>query len=166
MDIRHHLFVVLKESIVCFGLALILPLFVFYTTGIFIKSFPNPQSYSIPNYNQRIQQAADDEEKKNLYTHQMQLRNAYVKHIEEHSQAFFFFSLFMGICFIIAGLFISNIGVKSGLILGAILTIFQGYFFYWFYLTETLRFLSLLIGLIILFGVGHLKVAHQPAERE
>ncbi|MBS1988816.1 hypothetical protein JST56_07575 [Candidatus Dependentiae bacterium] len=157
MDIRHHLFEILKESIVCFGLALLLPLFVFYTTGLFIKSFPQPQSYSIPNYAQRIQQTESEEEKKNLYTHQMQLRNAYIKHVEEHSQAFFFFSLFMGICAIIAGMFICGMGVGSGLILGGILTIFQGYYFYWFYLTEALRFLSLLVGLIILFGVGHIK---------
>ncbi len=157
MDIRHHLFEILKESIICFGLALLFPLFVFYTTGLFIKSFPQPQSYSIPNYTQRIQQATEEEEKKNLYSHQMQLRNAYIKHLEAHSQAFFFFSLFMGICAITAGMLICGMGVGSGLILGGILTIIQGYFFYWFYLTEALRFLSLLVGLIILFGIGHIK---------
>lgn len=166
MDIRHHIFEILKESIVCFGIAALLPLLVFYTTTLFIKAFPQPKDYTIPGYAQRIQQSQDEEEKKSLFTQQMQLRNAYLKQIEEHTQAFFFFSLFVGLCALIAGIFICGIGIGSGLILGGIISIVQGYYFYWFYLTDLLHFVSLLVGIAILFAAGHLKVIRRTSIHE
>lgn len=166
MEVRHHIFEILKESIVCFGLAALLPLLVFYTTTLFIKTFPQPKDYMVPGYAQRIQQLDSEEEKKSLYTQQMQLRNAYLKQIEEHSQAFFFFSLFIGICAIFAGIFIAALGAGSGLILGGIVSIIQGYYFYWFYLTDLLRFVSLLVGIAILFAAGHLKVVRRTTHSE
>lgn len=166
MEIRHHIFEVLKESIVCFGMAALLPLLVFYATSLFIKTFPQPKDFMVPGYAQRIQQTESEDEKKSLYTQQMQLRNAYIKQTEEHAQAFFFFSLFIGLCAIFAGIFIHGIGVGSGLILGGIVSILQGYYFYWFYLTDLLRFVSLLVGVAILFAAGHLKVVRRTAEHE
>ena len=55
-----------------------------------------------------------------------------------------------------------NLGLHSigtGLILGGILTVGHGYFRYWPYLEDWVRFVSLLAGFSILLFVGYWRVA-------
>jgi hypothetical protein len=68
----------------------------------------------------------------------------------------------LGVAAILIGAYISLYAIGTGLIFGGIFSVGAGYWGYWTYLDDWVRFVSLLAGFLILLFVGYFRVS-RPA---
>lgn len=66
----------------------------------------------------------------------------------------FYIAVPAGVLAIVAGLLFSLPGIGSGLMFGGLITLVYGYFTYWEDLPVKIKFISLLVGLILLIAAG------------
>ena len=141
-----------KKFALGFGIAIILPMVIYYGVSIFSPS-PKWRDYQVSDYYERYEDASKDE-KAGLREERKQLqeeRRANRKRFERH---LFFVATPIGIAAIIAGSVIAIQAVGAGLMFGGIFTVTEGYVCYWSELPDWMRFLSLLLAFAILIYVG------------
>jgi hypothetical protein len=70
-----------------------------------------------------------------------------------------YFATPLGICAIFLGAYLPLYAIGTGLIIGGIFTVGFGYWHYWQYLADWVRFVSLLAGFVILLFVGYYRIS-------
>jgi len=65
----------------------------------------------------------------------------------------------LGVAAIFVGAYLPFYAIGTGLIFGGIFTVGLGYWNYWSFLEDWIRFVSLLAGFLILLFVGYYRVA-------
>ncbi len=150
-----------KKFALGFGIAIIFPMMLYYGVSSFSPP-PEWKDYQVENYDERHDRAGIEEQKE-LETESLAQADRFREHARHFQKHLFFVTVPMGIFAILAGTFITLQAVGTGLIFGGILSVTTGYMGYWTELPEHLRFVSLVIALIVLIGVGYNKLdTHQP----
>ena len=146
-----------KKIVLGFGLAIILPLTVYYGVSTFS---PRPQyrDYEIENFREKHERGTD-EEKIKLEEERSGLNEQRRDDKERFERNVFFVAVPVGIIAVIAGSIIAIQAIGSGLMLGGIFTLTEGYFCYWSELDDWMRFVSLLVGFIVLMFIGYRKLS-------
>jgi len=137
------------------GMAIILPMLVYYGVNMFSPS-PKWRDYRVDDYYERYKEA-DQAEKNVLRKERKRLdteKRAHRKRFERH---LYLVATPVGIAAIIAGSVIAIHGIGAGLMFGGIFTVTEGYVCYWSELPPWLRFLSLLVAFAVLLYIGYRK---------
>lgn len=155
-----------RQIAIGFGIAVILPLLVYYgVASIYTPpkwpSYQSTISYPVnptPEERQKYAQALQQENQKRAKAYE-----AAAKYFARH---LIYVATPLGICAILIGAYLPLYAIGTGLILGGILTTGCGYWYYWDYLPELVRFVSLLVGFIILLFVGYYRISGRNTRAE
>ena len=136
-----------KKLALGFGLAIIFPMMIHYGVSTFA---PGPKW---ENHEQReeFKQRSTPEEKKQ----KEEARELAQKQFEKH---LYMVAVPLGLVAILVGTFSRVQSIGSGLMIGGIFSITDGYINYWNHLADWMRFLSLLAAFVILLIVGYKKI--------
>jgi hypothetical protein len=93
-------------------------------------------------------------QRKEYFAQQQQRQTAYAEAAREFARVLVMVSTPLGVAAILIGAYLSFQAIGTGLILGGILTVSWGYWSYWLYLDDWIRFIALLAGLAIRIFVG------------
>jgi hypothetical protein len=130
-----------------FGIAVIFPLLVYYGVSTF---HPAPKRRSVG----LLTSDATDDERKRYDEQRRQAQETYEAAAKSFSQVLILVATPLGVTAIGIGAFLEIHAIGAGLVLGGIASIAFGYWTYWRYLEDWLRFVSLLAGFGILIFVG------------
>ena len=144
-----------RQIAIGFGVAIILPLLVYYG----VRTFYPPPVWSeiVVSYVPAAAQA-NAEERQAAQQKRRDDEAAYAAKAKAFARVLVIVSAPIGIAAILGGAYLANIAIGTGLILGGILTVAHGYFGYWSYAEDWLRFVSLLVGLAVLVFVGYRRI--------
>lgn len=151
-----------KKIVLGFGIAAILPLMVYYGVSTF-SSKPNYRDYQIENYYEKHKRA-DAEEQIKLEEEKNRLTELRREHEGRFERNLFFVAAPVGIIAVIAGSVIAIQAIGTGLMLGGIFTLTEGYVCYWSELDDWMRFVSLLIGFVVLIFIGFRKLTEKQKD--
>ena len=130
------------------GIALILPLMVHYGVRTFSPE-PKWSDYQVDNYWEKHERA-DEAEQIELEKQKNELEEQRKKAEKRFETHLFFVAVPIGIAAVITGIFSSVQAIGAGLVFGGIFSLINGYCWYWRYLDDRLRFISLLVAFIVL----------------
>jgi hypothetical protein len=147
-----------RQIAIGFGIAIIFPLLVYYGVRTF---HPAPVMEPTPVAEQFSSQATPEERRVNQQK-QRDRQEAYAAKAKDFARILIIISTPLGIAAILSGTYLSNAAIGTGLILGGIFTVSHGYWGYWSYADDWLRFVSLLVGLAVLLFVGHHRIRKRP----
>jgi hypothetical protein len=141
-----------KKIALSIGLAIIFPVMIHYGVSTFFPA-PNWNDYNVqinqngtPEYiNQQI---AEHNRKQELG---IAAQNRYEKHL-------FVIAVPLGLAAIFFGAFARVQAIGTGMMLGGIFSICDGYYNFWYELADWKRFLSFLAAFIVLLFVGYKKI--------
>jgi hypothetical protein len=151
-----------RQIAIGFGIAVIFPLLVYYGVATlysppklprYISALilpPNPTPEERQHYME--QQRAEQQERQKQY-------EVYEAAAKEFARHLIYFAAPLGICAIVFGAYFPLYAIGTGLIIGGIFAVGCGYWNYWQYLADWIRFLSLLAGFIILLFVGYYRIS-------
>lgn len=146
-----------RQIAVGLGIALILPLLVYYGVATF---YPPPQPVMTvtavavsPNATpeERERYLAQQQERQKQ---QQERQAAYRAAAKDFARRLIILSTPLGLASILIGAYIAIHGIGTGLIVGGIFTLVWGYWSYWTYFEDWMRFASLCAALAILLLVG------------
>jgi uncharacterized membrane protein YphA (DoxX/SURF4 family) len=125
----------------------------------FLYSFTTVLPHFIPRQNSnprsyRSRQNATPDERKEYFAQQQQRQKTYADAAKEFARVLIIVSTPLGLAAILVGAYLSFQAVGTGLIFGGIFAVSWGYWSYWWYLDDWIRFVSLLAGFVILIFVG------------
>jgi hypothetical protein len=143
-----------RQIAIGFGIAIIFPLLVFYGVSTF---HPAPKTQDF--YRTSCPPGASAEERKQCTEKHRLEREAYQAAAKEFGRRLVFVATPLGVAAIFIGAYIALYAIGTGLIFGGIFALGFGYWSYWQYLDDTMRFLSLLAGFAILLFVGYYRVS-------
>jgi uncharacterized membrane protein YphA (DoxX/SURF4 family) len=150
-----------RQIAIGFGIAVIFPLLVYYGVATFdppphMESITMPTVMPNPTPEERLayQQArkAFDEQFKRARDEYLAAEKAFVRIL-------ILVSTPLGVAAILIGAFTRLHSIGTGLILGGIATVGFGYWNYWQFLADWMRFVSLLAGFAILVFVAYRQFA-------
>ncbi len=144
-----------KKIALGFGIAILFPMMVHYGFATF--SPPPKQSIFTPYESTTINEDGTRTTKHLTPLERTQRMKEYQNIRKQYSKKQFYVVVPMGILAIIIGILIPLQSIGTGLIFGGIFSIIEGYFGYWFYLSNELKFISLLIAFVILIFAGFKK---------
>ena len=151
-----------RQVAIGFGIAFIFPLLVFYGVATFFHP-PKMQSAVVatmmppnPTPEERQQYIEQQQQRQK---EQKQRQEAYNIAAKDFARHLVIISTPLGVAAILIGAYLALHAVGTGLIIGGIFTVAWGYWSYWLYLDDRVRFVSLLVGFIILLFVGYRRVA-------
>jgi uncharacterized membrane protein YphA (DoxX/SURF4 family) len=152
-----------RQIAIGFGIAIIFPLLVYYGVAtIFpppkLPSSSGPVIVPPPNATPEERQKYKDEEEKRQ-EEQRKRHEAYTTAAKDFARHLVIISTPLGVAAILIGAYISLYAIGTGLIFGGIFTVATGYWNYWNYLEDWVRFASLLAGFLILLFVGYFRVS-------
>lgn len=166
-----------RQIAVAFGIALIFPLLVYYGVAMIfsppkvenasyramiVPSYPTPEERTNPTPEER--QKYLDQQKQ--WQQELQDREkAYAAAAKDFAHRLVLIMTPLGIAAIFIGAYISPYFLGTGLIFGGIFTVTWGYWNYWLYLEDWVRFVSLLAGFAILLFVGYRRIATPAAQQ-
>jgi len=145
-----------RQIAVGFGIALIFPMLIYYGVAAF---YPRPQFETMvtvvarvapPNATAEQRQEAED-----LRHKREEQQKAYNATARDFARAMVMVTTPLGVIAILLGAYISLQAIGTGLIFGGIFSVAWGYYGYWNYLDDKVRFVSLLAGFAILLFVGY-----------
>jgi hypothetical protein len=145
-----------KKFALGFGIAIIFPMMIHYGVSTFSPE-PKWKDYQVENYYEKHERAIPEEQKK-LEAEKNQLEKRMEVENKRFSKHLFFVAVPLGILAIIVGAFISIQATGTGLMLGGIFCVSDGYFHYWLELPDPLKFGSMLIAFIVLLLIGYKKL--------
>lgn len=145
-----------KKIVLGFGIAILLPLTVYYGVSTF-SSEPKYRDYQIENYHEKHERATTEQQIE-LEQRRTQLNNQRIADEKRFQRHLFFVAAPIGIIAIIVGSVIAVQAIGTGLMLGGIITLAEGYICYWSELQDWMRFASLLIGFVVLIFIGYHKL--------
>ena len=143
-----------KKVAVVLGIAILLPLAVFY--GVNLIDAP-PTYFNSFEFDQKKEAAKTPTEKKKIAQEQDRLNKVYEAAEKRHERILFYVAYPVGlVAFLLGGLL--TLGTDSiGLMYGGILTLTTGCYFYWDKMEGWLRFGSLILALAIFLAYGYWK---------
>ena len=130
-----------------FGIAVIFPLLIYYGVSTF---HPAPKPWSAGS----LPSDATDDERNKHDERRRQAQETYAAAAKSFSQVLILVATPLGLAAIGVGAFLEIHAIGVGLVLGGIAAIAFGYWTYWRYLEDWLRFVSLLAGFAVLIFVG------------
>jgi hypothetical protein len=146
-----------KKFALGFGIAVILPMLVHYGVSTFSPR-PKWRDYYNSAYYQRTRDASP-EEKAKLEQERKKRDDEYHNAQKRFQQHLFFVAVPVGMATIVIGSISSIQAIGTGLMLGGIFTLIDGYCWYWSELQDWMRFLSLLAAFVVLIFIGYRKLA-------
>jgi hypothetical protein len=137
-----------RQIAIGFGIAIIFPLLIHYGVATFhpAPKFESPLASLAPN--------ATPDERKEYFAQQQQRQKTYADAAREFARVLIFVSTPLGLAAILVGAYLAFQAVGTGLIFGGIFAVSWGYWSYWWYLDDWIRFVSLLAGFAVLLFVG------------
>lgn len=141
-----------RQIAIGFGIAIIFPLLVYY--GVRTVHAP-PVWHSIVTAPGFSSAETSSEEKQANQQKRRGQEQAYAAAAKDFARVLVVVSTPLGIAGILAGAYLANVAIGTGLILGGIFTVAHGYWGYWNYADDWLRFVSLLVALVVLVFVGY-----------
>lgn len=153
-----------KKIVLGFGIAVLLPMMVYYGVSTFSPK-PEYRDYQIENYHEKHDRAST-EEKIELEEQKSKLDDQRREHKKRFQRHLFFVAAPVGIIAVIAGSIIAVQAIGTGFMLGGIITLSEGYVCYWPQLEDWIRFISLIIGFIVLVFIGYRKLAGKEKSKQ
>jgi hypothetical protein len=158
-----------RQIAIGFGIAIIFPLLVYYGVATFNPP-PHMEAVSAPV---RILAANATAEERNAYAEERKTysdelqhrRDAYGAAAKIFARTLVMISTPLGIAAILLGAFLPLHAIGTGLIFGGIEAVAFGYWTYWQYLEDWMRFVSLLAGFCILVFVGYRQFSGARSQR-
>jgi hypothetical protein len=152
-----------RQIAIGFGIALIFPLLVYYGVATL---FPPPKMQTIAGPI-RIMPPNPTPEERQQYIEEQQQRQkearanqeTYAAAAKEFARHLVIVSTPLGVAAILIGAYLPLYAIGTGLIFAGIFTVGSGYWSYWNYLEDWVKFVSLLAGFAILLFVGYYRVA-------
>ena len=133
------------------GVAVLFPATVYYGVATFADRPERPRSeYVGPNATKEAKQEAHD----NWQT-QMEV---YKEQMEKFSLTLFWVAIPLGLVAIGLGMIHKLADISTGFIIAGIITIGEGHFGAWQYISDELRFASVLVGLALLLFVSYRRI--------
>ncbi len=151
-----------RQIAIGFGIAVIFPLLVYYGVASFYPPPewptygpaaimpPNPTPEERQKYMEQQQARQQDQQKR---------QEAYNIAAKDFARHLVYISTPLGVAVILIGAYLPLYAIGTGLIIGGIFTVGCGYWGYWHYLADWVRFASLLAGFVILLFVGYYRIA-------
>jgi hypothetical protein len=156
-----------RQIAIGFGIAFIFPLLVYY--GVATIHTPPKQQFAtsiavtVPGANATPEERQKySEEIQRRQEEQKRLNEAYAAAAKDFSHLLVMIATPLGVAAILIGAYLPLYAIGTGLIFGGIFSVGIGYWGYWNYLEDWVRFVSLLVGFLILLFVGYFRVA-RPA---
>ncbi len=146
-----------KKFAVGFGIAILLPMIVYYGVTTFAPA-PKWGDYAIEDYYHRYDEASE-EEKIQLRQQKRELDDQREQAEKIFAKKLFVIAVPVGIIAIIIGALVSVSAIGTGLMFGGIFTLTEGYISYWSQLPDSLRFASLLVAFVVLIFIGYRKLS-------
>jgi len=148
-----------RQIAIGFGVAIILPLLIYYG----VRTFDPPPVWSeiVVSFVPAAQ--ANSEEGKATLQKRQEEERVYAARAKAFARVLVIVSTPIGIAAILGGAYLANIAIGTGLIFGGIFAVAHGYFGYWNYAEDWLRFVSLLLGLAVLLFVGYRRMSSRNA---
>ncbi len=144
-----------KNFAIGFAIAIMLPFVIHYGVITFSPA-AEYQGYSKEAFVKAHLEIEPDKTKPDAIRKEA-LEKEYDAGIERFNRHLFFVAVPTGILSIAVGLMVSIPGIGSGFMFGGLLILMYGYFTYWSDLPISVRFASLLGGLILFIVIGWLK---------
>lgn len=144
-----------RQIVVGFGLAFILPMLVFYGVSTFHPA-PRYQTFFPPL--PPLSANATPEERKQRAEETRARQEKFDAAAKSFARTLIVVAAPLGLIAIVIGSLIGMHAIGTGLIAGGILTVGWGYYGYWSYLEDAIRFLSLLCGFAVLLFVAYRMV--------
>jgi len=157
---------IFKHFAVGIGIAVLLPLFVFYGASLispppdWSKFYSQSQAYS-----SKEAQAKTRIEKKKLSDENSRKKKEYDAADKRHQEMMFYIGYPIGILAIIGGAFVAAPAVGAGLMFGGIFTLTTGCGIYWDKMSDALHFGAIAIALIVIISLGIWKIRPQPSQK-
>jgi hypothetical protein len=149
-----------KQIAIGLGIAVIFPLLVYHGVRTF---YPPPVLSSVV-----VAERAEGQNAKERQASEQKRRDQERDHAAK-TQAFTrvlaFVAAPLGIAAILGGAYLANVVIGTGLILGGVITVAHGYWGYWNYAEDWLRFVALLVALIVLVFVGYFRIGSRGVSR-
>ena len=136
-----------KKLALGFGLAIIFPMMIHYGVSTFSPA-PKFESYV---KQEEFNKTATAQEK----IQKEEARESAQQQFEKH---LYMVAVPLGLVAILVGAFSRVQSIGSGLMIGGIFSITDGYINYWSQLADLMRFLSLLAAFVVLLVVGYKKI--------
>jgi len=150
-----------RQIAIGFGIAVIYPLLIYYGVATF---HPAPQFQTIVTATFSMPPNATPEQRKEFEVQRQKRKEqeaAFAAAAKEFARVHVSVSALLGVAAILIGAYLSRQAIGTGLIVGGIFSVAWGYYGYWQYLDDWIRFVSLLAGLVILLFVGYRRTAGQ-----
>ena len=157
-----------KKIALGFGIAIIFPMMVHYGFATF-STPPMLPKFETVNYGyskidqdgkrviiEPTEEQKNEEARKKESNEKRSLK--YEEEMKQYSENQFYVIVPLGILAILIGIFIPLQAIGTGLIFGGIFSIIEGYLGYWYYLSNELKFISLVIAFIVLILTGYKKL--------
>jgi uncharacterized membrane protein YphA (DoxX/SURF4 family) len=153
-----------RQIAIGFGIAVIFPLLVYYG----VATFYHPPKFSAFVTVTAVRPANPTPEQQKEYEDRQRERqkqqDAFETAARDFARVLVIVSTPIGVAAILIGAYLKLYAIGTGLILGGIFAVTWGYWSYWNYLDDWIRFVSLLVGFIILLFVGYRRLAGGNAE--
>jgi hypothetical protein len=148
-----------RQFAIGFGIAIIFPLLVYYGVRTFHSPPTWPESeISSPQATAEERQARQQRERER--------RDRYYAQSRDFARVLIIASTPLGIAAIVIGTVVALPSVGTGLILGGIFTVAHGYWGYWYYADDWLRFVSLILGFAVLLFVAYWRWPRTTAQSQ
>jgi hypothetical protein len=145
-----------RQIAIGFGIAIIFPLLVYYGVSTF---HPAPKTQDFYRTTCVFPGGGTAEERRDCAEKQRLEREAYSAAAKAFARVLVMVATPLGIAAILIGAYLGFYAIGTGLIFGGIFTVAFGYWGYWQYLEDWIRFVSLLAGFVILLFVGYRRIA-------
>jgi hypothetical protein len=142
-----------KKIALGFGLAIIFPMMIHYGVSTFTPKPKYENWEEVKEFNEK----ATTEEKKQKEKERQTAEKLFEKHL-------YMVAVPLGLAAILFGAFSRVQSIGSGLMIGGIFSITDGYINYWTELADWMRFLSLVAAFIVLMLVGYKKIEKSDAK--
>jgi uncharacterized membrane protein YphA (DoxX/SURF4 family) len=152
-----------RQIAVGFGIALIFPLLVYYGVSTFyhppkFNTFVTVTAFRSANPTPEQQKEYEDRQRE-----RQKQQTAFEEAARNFARTLVIVSTPLGVAAILIGAYLKFYAIGTGLIFGGIFAVAWGYWSYWNYLDDWMRFVSLLIGFVILLFVGYRRLAGSSA---
>jgi hypothetical protein len=151
-----------RQIAIGFGIAIIFPLLVYYgVASVYSRpQYPTYRPTAILPVNPTPEERQKYlEERRAEQQEQQKRQEAYQAAATDFARHLIYIATPLGICAILIGAYLPLYAIGTGLIVGGISTVWAGYWNYWQYLTDWIRFVSLLAGFIMLLLVGYYRIS-------
>lgn len=147
-----------RQLAIGFGIAVIFPLLAYYG----VRTFHAPPVWQEIVTAGSLNAQSTPEERQATQQKRREQQDTYTARAKDFARVLVIVSAPLGIAGILLGAYLANIAIGTGLILGGILTVAHGYWGYWQYAEDWLRFVALLVALAVLVFVGYRRLGSAP----